>query len=498
MANKTNATGATVAEQYDFNELLTNYIITKNPMKNNSNVIPLPSNGATVAASPVMEYDPLSIFGEKYPTPEEWEKEFLPDGRICPLCGSVLNLIIESPSNEDADIINLECENKCSKPYLYGKLGCMPPDTRFVKRQKDNYEKENTSYGKQGKKNYDGELDLVCMADIESEEWNWLWYPYFPYGAMSLIDGDPAAGKTFLAIDMMAKVSKGDCFFLEMGVVDREPGNVIYCTSENSRSKSIKNRLIGAGADQSRIYHFEGVKHKEGYTVPFDFSEEGIKPLYRAMDKLKPKLLVIDPLQAYIGCDMNKAEQTRPNLQRLVALAEKYQCAVVIIRHTTKGKQQKGAFRGMGSQDILGTARGGVYIGEDKDTGQKVLTHAKFNESVKGESLAYIIEENTDNGKPYVKWVGVSQKTADDLNDPDNKSGEDKSAIEEAIDFLEKTFEKEQKILSSEVINDAKKQGLSLPTINRAKKTIKENKDYDYYFESEKEGRNWYMVKCFK
>lgn len=504
-----------------------NPILAHNKGSHNGSIVAFPG-GRTLSTIPPVEYDTecLNIFGGKeYLTLEEWFEHNFPEElksqdeayrHKCPICKKARLDIsaIQTPRTKPNFDLYVQCIDGCDRLEINQILGIedgmlvstgkMPEytsQTRYKDEKTTGYDKkENPGYNKQEKKNYDGELDLVCMADVEAEEWNWLWYPYFPYGAMSLIDGDPAAGKTFLAIDIMAKVSNGDSFFLETGVADREPGNIIYCTSENSRSKSIKNRLVGAGADQSRIHHFEGIKHKEGYTVPFDFSEEGIKPLYRAMDKVKPTLLIIDPIQAYIGCDMNKAEQTRPNLQRLVGLAEKYSCAVIIIRHTTKGRQQKGAFRGMGSQDILGTARGGVYIGEDKETGDKVLTHAKHNESVKGDSLTYAIEENPGNGKPRVKWTGVSEKTADDLNDQDgsDKAGEGKSAIDEAIDFVIKMFEKESKILSSELTKHAKKMGVSDSSLKRAKKKIKEESEFDFYIDSEFTGDKWYNDKVYK
>lgn len=37
---------------------------------------------------------------------------------------------------------------------------------------------------------------LIRMSDIATEEVQWLWYPYIPYGKVTIIQGDPGEGKT--------------------------------------------------------------------------------------------------------------------------------------------------------------------------------------------------------------------------------------------------------------------------------------------------------------
>lgn len=40
---------------------------------------------------------------------------------------------------------------------------------------------------------------LIRMSDIETEQVQWLWYPFIPYGKVSIIQGDPGEGKTSCA-----------------------------------------------------------------------------------------------------------------------------------------------------------------------------------------------------------------------------------------------------------------------------------------------------------
>ena len=44
------------------------------------------------------------------------------------------------------------------------------------------------------------ELKIISMDEVQSKEVNWLWYPYIPYGKITIIQGDPGEGKTTLAV----------------------------------------------------------------------------------------------------------------------------------------------------------------------------------------------------------------------------------------------------------------------------------------------------------
>ena len=51
-------------------------------------------------------------------------------------------------------------------------------------------------------------LKLINMQDIEVEAINWLWYPFIPYGKVTIIQGDPGEGKTTLVLQIIARLTK--------------------------------------------------------------------------------------------------------------------------------------------------------------------------------------------------------------------------------------------------------------------------------------------------
>ena len=40
------------------------------------------------------------------------------------------------------------------------------------------------------------ELKMIRMSEVESQEVKCLWYPFIPYGKLTIIQGDPGDGNT--------------------------------------------------------------------------------------------------------------------------------------------------------------------------------------------------------------------------------------------------------------------------------------------------------------
>ena len=94
------------------------------------------------------------------------------------------------------------------------------------------------------------ELKMIRMSEVQSQEIEWLWYPFIPYGKLTIIQGDPGDGKTTMVLNLAAKLSKGEALDKNMKVT--EPVNVIYQTAEDGLADTVKPRLELAGADCER------------------------------------------------------------------------------------------------------------------------------------------------------------------------------------------------------------------------------------------------------
>ena len=87
------------------------------------------------------------------------------------------------------------------------------------------------------------------------------------------------------------------------------------------------------------------------------------------------KLLVLDPIQAFIGKNgnMQSAVRMRETMTKLANIAEEYACAIVLVGHMTKSNSGKSIYRGLGSIDIAAAARSVLLVARDKDEPYKVL-----------------------------------------------------------------------------------------------------------------------------
>ncbi len=58
-----------------------------------------------------------------------------------------------------------------------------------------------------------GVPEVVRLSDIEPTEVRWLAEPYIPLGKVTLLEGDPGVGKTYVALDMIAAITRGQSLF---------------------------------------------------------------------------------------------------------------------------------------------------------------------------------------------------------------------------------------------------------------------------------------------
>ena len=84
------------------------------------------------------------------------------------------------------------------------------------------------------------------LGEIEEQALEWLWKPWLARGQFSLLAGRPGTGKTTLALDLAAKLSRGKHPFDERGK------SLLIC-QEDSWEYVLRKRLRAAGADTDHI-----------------------------------------------------------------------------------------------------------------------------------------------------------------------------------------------------------------------------------------------------
>lgn len=302
------------------------------------------------------------------------------------------------------------------------------------------------------------ELKLIHMEDVVSKEVEWLWYPYIPYGKITIIEGDPGEGKTTLVLKLAAALSRG----LPLPCDDDkeyEPIHIIYQTAEDGIEDTIKPRLEKAGADCSMIRVIDETDKELSMTDD---------RLEQAIIETKARLIILDPIQAYIGAtvDMHRANEIRPVLKHLGIIAEKHNCAIILIGHMNKASGSKSTYRGLGSIDIQATARSVLLVARLRDKPNiRIMAHDKSSLAPAGDAIGF--EMTDDNG---MVCIGPYDITIDELLS--GNEGRGKKKLDIAENFIKEYFGSNKVIPSNEIMMEAAKRSIKRNTLLSAKKKL--------------------------
>jgi len=242
---------------------------------------------------------------------------------------------------------------------------------------------------------------IVRACDVPYEAPKWLIAPYFQRGKGTLIQGDNGLGKTAFMCGIVAHVSTGEPL-LDLPV--EAPGDALILSVEDDLP-ILRGRIEASGGDLTRC-HF--MKNAAGLTLNSPEVEEAVK-------QTKAKLLLFDPLQAFLGAkvDMFRANETRPELSKLFEMCARNDCACAIIAHTGKGSSDKSPVnRSLGSVDIPSASRSIFHLTRNPENeAELVAVHVKSSNAPKGRGLAYTI-----GNRGGVIWTGFKDIDEKDLD----------------------------------------------------------------------------------
>mgnify|MGYP004709900799 FL=1 len=299
-------------------------------------------------------------------------------------------------------------------------------------------------------------VKIIRMSDVELTPVEWLWKPYLPFGKLSVLQGNPGEGKTYFAMHLAAACTNGK---LLPNMERMEPFNVIYQTAEDGLGDTVKPRLIEAGADLDRVLVIDDSE------VQLTLSDERIE---KAIIENNAKLVIIDPIQAYLGADvdMNRANEVRPIFMRLGQVAQRTGCAILLIGHLNKAAGMQSLQRGLGSIDIAAAVRSVMFIGKLKhDPTMRILTHEKSSLAPPGVSLAFSLGDEGG-----FRWVGEYDITADEMLSGIEPQRETKT--QQAKDLICALLAGGKQVLSEDIDKAALERGIPGRTVRDAKREL--------------------------
>ncbi|MGI8587717.1 MAG: AAA family ATPase [Chloroflexia bacterium] len=243
----------------------------------------------------------------------------------------------------------------------------------------DLYKSENGSTRREG---------WVNFADVVDKQVSWLWPGRIPLRHLSMIEGDPSVGKSLLTLDLAARVTTGSPI-PDGGIGDLGgPAGVVILSADDDVDRTIRPRLEAAHADLSRI----SVQRLPSLT--------DLDKIEAAILRKEAKLVIIDPLMAYLPAGVNTSRALAP----LARLAERSGAAILLVRslYTGGAGQRRGA-----STDIITAPRSTLLVARDplNITGAcRILVCTKHNLTVRPPDLAFRIEA-APTGAAAIVWA---------------------------------------------------------------------------------------------
>jgi RecA-family ATPase len=299
--------------------------------------------------------------------------------------------------------------------------------------------------------------ELVPIHAYSRRPLEWLWPGWVARGILTLLDGDPGMGKSTLAAELAARVS-------------REGHKVLLLSAEDDPGRVLRPRLEASGAILDKVWLLDSVgAERRPAELPDDAALLG-----DLIDEEQAALVVVDPFLAFLGrgVQANSDQQIRRALHRLKQIAEWSQCAFLLIRHLNKTSHMPALYRGGGSIGILGACRTALIVGKDPaDETARVLAMNKTNLSLPPRSLRYRLE--APGGVCRLVWDGECDWTAEEILRPmEEEQAQELSRVDECVEWMRELLARNGTMKSLDFQCEWMLADFAEATVNRARKRL--------------------------
>lgn len=199
---------------------------------------------------------------------------------------------------------------------------------------------------------------------IEKVERDYLIESLVPAGSLASLVGAPGSGKSFLALELAARIAKTPTTGPEhFGGLQVQSGQVLYFTSEDA--DGLRNRAASWETVHGEV---RNNLHIFGRVPPLSSLERGISFFLKALNSVDDsrkgpplRLIVIDVLRAAIEGEENSSDVMGPAMVAASLLSRMTGATVLLVHHSALSDPERGrgssAFTG--AQDFIGAVSQG-------------------------------------------------------------------------------------------------------------------------------------------
>lgn len=216
----------------------------------------------------------------------------------------------------------------------------------------------------------DDHLPVVRASDITETVTGprWMIESLWARAGVGILGGAPKCCKSWTALEMALAVTSGAPFLGDFPTHDRGPA-LLYMAED--AAPLVKARLSGICRHRGLLLHELELHLITAAALRLDRSGDQSR-LRDAIDRYKPRLLVLDPFVRLHRIDENDAGQVSALLGYLRELQREYDVAIMVVHHARKngGSQPGQSLRGSG--DFFAWADSLLHV--HRHRGQLILT----------------------------------------------------------------------------------------------------------------------------
>lgn len=317
--------------------------------------------------------------------------------------------------------------------------------------------------------NGDGVYDtmpIVTAAKLKARRMEYLWDRRLAVGVATLLTGETGSGKSTLATAIAAAVTNGKSL---PGGPKLDAGHVVWLAAEEHPGNTIKPRLLTADADMKKV-HFPGWD-EDGILRRRPRLTSGVQELRDAVVSVRGRLLIIDPIGSFLDAEMGEdnGHTAREVMQSLTDLCTAAGCAALVVKHPRKGTAGNPLDQVSGSKEWVNQPRASLVIGKHPHAeGHKVVAPLKCSLGPKPASWDCTID--FEEGVSVLRFLRECPLSADDVFQGEGDATE-RSLLEEAKELLRDRLDAGEQP-AKDVISNAEQAGISLKTLQRAKRIL--------------------------
>lgn len=199
------------------------------------------------------------------------------------------------------------------------------------------------------------------LLEYTPEGLQWLFAGLLPSAGITLLSGDPAAGKSTLAYDCAASIVSGEMF---LGEQPSKIGKALFVVGDEPLPFA-QDKLISRG-----LYGYMG-----SWELIHNWDISQMEILEEALEDMRPTLVIFDSLTSINKLSQieEKDSKTSRFIYSLNNLLERYGSAGLMIHHNNKDKDNKGVNKIRGSSAIA-AAVSGIWLLEGQGDVRKFST----------------------------------------------------------------------------------------------------------------------------